>query len=311
MFLAPKHQMSPCPSFMKATCQYIRNTEIMPLKSRYDLILYPSLLKFTCRQVGIHELLGHGTGKLLQETAPGEYNFDIKNPPMNPVTSTPVETYYKLGQTYSSVFGAISSSYEECRAECVAMVLTCDFNILKIFGHGDGSEDMQGRAGDLLYASYLSMARAGVVATVFYDPKSGKWGQIHMRARFAILQAFLEADDDFTKLHYTKDDLSDLTVRVDRSKILTHGRPAVERLLQKLHVYKSAADVEAGKQLYEKCTEVSDFWAYRVRDAAIKKQPPRKIFVQANTFEEDGKVRLKEYEPTLEGMIQSYAERDI
>ena len=263
------------------------------------------------QQVGIHELLGHGTGKLLQEISPGEYNFDIKNPPISPMTSEPIKTYYKPDQTYSSVFGATSSSYEECRAECVAMALSCDFQILHIFGHGDGTEDMSGPAGDLLYASYLSMARAGVTATIFYDPKTRKWGQIHMRARFAILQAFLDAGDDFTKLQYTMDDLSDLTIRVDRNKILSHGRPAVERLLQKLHVYKSTADVEAGRELYEKWTEVSDFWAYKVRDAAIKKQPPRKIFVQANTFEEDGKVRLTEYEPTLEGMIQSYAERDV
>ena len=67
--------------------------------------------------VGLHELLGHGTGKLLQETAPGEYNFDIKNPPISPLTNKPVTSWYKPGQTWSSVFGPISGSYEECRAE--------------------------------------------------------------------------------------------------------------------------------------------------------------------------------------------------
>lgn len=46
-------------------------------------------------QVGLHELLGHGCGKLLQETSPGTFNFDHKNPPTNPVTGKPVSTYYK------------------------------------------------------------------------------------------------------------------------------------------------------------------------------------------------------------------------
>lgn len=123
-------------------------------------------------QVGIHELLGHGTGKLLQETAPGQYNFDIKNPPVSPVTNKPVSTWYKPGQTWSSVFGAIASSYEECRAECVAMALGCDFSILKIFGFGDGTEDLSNEAGDVLFASYLQMARAGLVALEFWDPKT-------------------------------------------------------------------------------------------------------------------------------------------
>ena len=89
-------------------------------------------------QVGIHELLGHGTGKLLQETEPGKFNFDPKHPPISPITNKPVTTYYKPGQTWGSVFGSVASSYEECRAETVAMALSCDFEILKIFGFGDG-----------------------------------------------------------------------------------------------------------------------------------------------------------------------------
>ena len=135
-------------------------------------------------QVGIHELLGHGTGKLLQEISPGVFNFDHKNPPISPVTGTPISTYYKPSETYSSVFGPTASSYEECRAECVAMALSCDFSLLKIFGFGDGEVDMDGKAGDVLYASYLSMARAGVLALEFWDPKSRKWGQIHMVRTF-------------------------------------------------------------------------------------------------------------------------------
>ncbi|KAL4963206.1 dipeptidyl-peptidase III [Aspergillus stella-maris] len=262
-------------------------------------------------QVGIHELLGHGTGKLLQETAPGEYNFDVKNPPISPVDGKPVSTWYKPGQTWSSVFGAIASSYEECRAECVAMVLGCDFSILKIFGFGDGTTDINNEAGDVLFAAYLQMARAGLVALEFWDPKTKKWGQAHMQARYSILRTFLDAGDDFVKLDYTKDDLSDLDIKLDRSKILSHGRPAVEKYLQKLHVYKSTADVEAGKKLYDDITSVDEWWGTKVRDIVLKNKIPRKVFVQGNTILEGDEVTLKEYEPTLEGIIQSFAERNV
>ena len=262
-------------------------------------------------QVGIHELLGHGTGKLLQETEPGKFNFDRENPPISPITNKQCETYYKPSQTWSSVFGSISSSYEECRAECVAMALSCDFEILRIFGFGDGKPDPDGPAGDVLYASYLSMARAGIAALEFWDPKSRKWGQAHMQARFSILQTFLRAGNDFTKLEYSKDDLSDLTIRVDRAKIISHGRPAVEDYLQKLHVYKCTADLEAGKELYERMTHVDEFYASKIRPEVLRRKTPRKIFVQANTVEENGTVVLKEYAPTLEGLIQSFAEREI
>ncbi|KAF7512386.1 hypothetical protein GJ744_001321 [Endocarpon pusillum] len=262
-------------------------------------------------QVGIHELLGHGTGKLLQEIEPGVYNFDHVNPPTNPVTNKTVSTWYKPGQTWSSVFGPIASSYEECRAECVAMVLGCDFEILKIFGFGTGKEDMNNEAGDVLYVAYLQMARAGVGALEYWDPQSRKWGQAHMQARFSILRTFMDAGDNFVELKASRDDLSDLEIHLDRSKILSHGRPAVGRYLQKLHVYKSTADVEAGRKLYDEVTGVDEWWGGKLRPVVLEKKTARKVFVQANTVLEGGEVVLREYEASMEGMIQSFAERDI
>lgn len=56
-------------------------------------------------QVGLHELLGHGCGKLLQETEPGTYNFDVKNPPISPIDGKPISSWYKPGATWGTVFG--------------------------------------------------------------------------------------------------------------------------------------------------------------------------------------------------------------
>ncbi|QYT02480.1 Dipeptidyl peptidase 3 [Trichoderma simmonsii] len=265
-------------------------------------------------QVGLHELTGHGCGKLLQETADGVYNFDKENPPVSPVSQKPITTWYKPGQTWSSVFGPIAASYEECRAELVAMYLSCEFPVLKIFGFGDGSEDINGPAGDVLYASYLSMARAGLASLEMWDPKSQKWGQAHSQARFSILKSFLEAGDDFCKLDYTKDDLSDLTIKLDRSKILTAGRDAVAKYLQKLHVYKSTADVKTGTDFYTQMSTVGlDFWGTKVRQVVLDNKQPRKVFIQANTTldEATGTVSIKHYDATLLGMIQSWADRDL
>lgn len=80
-----------------------------------DIALYEKLRSPAFEvQVGLHELLGHGTGKLLSELSPGEYNFDINNPPTNPLTGEPIKTWYKPGQTWGSVFGGVAASYEEC-----------------------------------------------------------------------------------------------------------------------------------------------------------------------------------------------------
>lgn len=196
------------------------------------------------------------------------------------------------------------------------MVLSCDFELLQIFGFGDGKEDVYGEAGDVLYAAYLSMARAGVAALEYWDPKSRKWGQIHMQARYAILRTFMDAGDHFCEIKAPNGDIQnpdDLEIFLDRRKILSHGRPAVADLLQKLHIYKATADFAAGKKMYDEITSVDEWWAEIGRPIVLKKKTPRKVFVQANTVldEQTGEVKLVEYEPTLEGMIQSYFERDV
>jgi dipeptidyl-peptidase-3 len=105
-----------------------------------------------------------------------------------------------------------------------------------------------------------------------------------------------------------------LTIALDRGKILTSGRKAVEAYLQKLHIYKSTADLDAGSKLYTDMTTVDPkFWGTDIRNEVLRNKQPRKVFVQANTFlnKATGKVELREYDPSVEGMIKSYAERDI
>jgi len=255
-------------------------------------------------QVGIHELLGHGTGKLLQETEKGKYNFDINKPPKSPITGEPVNTWYKPDETWGSVFGSIAASYEECRAECVAMYLGGELDLLEIFGYG---KDTEKRAEDVLYIEYLQMARAGLLALEYWDPEYKKWGQGHMQARFSILKTMLASG--IVKLVSNKADHDDLVISLDRSKIRSHGIPAVGDYLQKLHVYKSTADFEGGKKLYEDMTTVGEDMA-KYREVVMRKKLPRKQFVQANTVLEGGGVTLKEYEPTLEGLVRSYVERE-
>jgi len=258
-------------------------------------------------QVGLHELLGHGSGKLLQETEKGVFNFDKENPPISPLDGKPVQTYYKVGETWSGVFGGLAPSYEECRAECVAMYLCVEKEILGVFGHTDESEV---KAEDILYVAYLLMARAGLVALEFWDPKTKKWGQAHMQARYSILQCFLSAGDSFVTIKSTKPDYSDLIIRLDRTKIRSHGLKAVKKYLQELHIFKATADVERGTAMYKKMTDVNEEMA-QFRDVVVKNKLPRKLFVQASTEVEDGVVTLKEYPTTHEGLIQSWADRDV
>lgn len=76
----------------------------------------------------------------MTEDADGKFNFDIKNPPHNPVSGKAVETWYKPGQTFLGCFGESAVSLEECRAILVGFYLLDDAQFLKGFGFTDSSD---------------------------------------------------------------------------------------------------------------------------------------------------------------------------
>ena len=82
-------------------------------------------------KVALHELLGHGSGKCLQELPSGELNFEMGKV-LDPFTKEPITTYYKKGETFQNVFGRFQSAYEECRADSVAMYLCLFDDILEV-----------------------------------------------------------------------------------------------------------------------------------------------------------------------------------
>ena len=85
--------------------------------------------------VVLHELLGHGTSKLLTQYGPDSFNFDINNPPVSPLDGNPIRSWYQPEQTFTGIFGDLATSIDECRAECVGAYLMDDPELLELFGY--------------------------------------------------------------------------------------------------------------------------------------------------------------------------------
>lgn len=136
--------------------------------------------------VVFHELLGHGTGKLLTEESAGVCNFDSQNPPVNPITNTPISTWYRPGQTWTGLFGDLATTVDECRAECVGAYLLSDKDLLSMFGYTDESAIT---ASDLEYNMYLQLGVAGLNSLKNYMVEDRKWGQAHSRASLSTAAA--------------------------------------------------------------------------------------------------------------------------
>lgn len=249
-------------------------------------------------QVGLHELLGHGTGKLLQETSPGKFNFDREAHPE-------IKTYYGSSETWGSLFGATAGSFEECRAELVALylILFKTSEVLPVFEITDANDQK-----DVQLIATLLMARAGVIGLEFWDPESKKWGQPHMQARFGIFKCLHKAG--VVSLKHSKSDYDDLELVVDELKLETDAVEALRSFLHNLHVFKTTANVKEGIAFYNDITEVTEEYA-KYRDVVLRKKLPRKQLIQANTFLNGAEIEVREYDESEVGMIQSFVDRAV
>ncbi|KKK24886.1 hypothetical protein ARAM_000118 [Aspergillus rambellii] len=256
--------------------------------------------------VVLHAILGHGTGKFLTEISKGNYNFDLTNPPLNPLTGNPVSCWYHLGQTWTGVFGDLATTVDECRADLVGAYLIDEPGILTLFGYTDQSEI---KCRDLVYNLYLQLGIDGLRGLENYDPITEHRGQAHSRAHFAIFRYLLRNSDGL----YTVlcDPVNQkLTLNVDRSNTIQKGKPCLGRMLLTLHIYRGTADISHCREFYEDLSHV-DAQALQWRDIILFHKEPPLAFCHANTFLDGYQVRLKEYEPTAQGVIQSWAEREI
>lgn len=258
-----------------------------------------SLLAATSVNVGIHELLGHGTGKLLTEGDDGSLNFD-KNT-IDPISGHPVTTWYKPGETYSSVFGGMGSSYEECRAEAVSLYLCLVPELLEIFNLKTEKEQQ-----DAIYVCWLNMVRAGLCGLEFYTPETQQWRQAHMRARFCILEALARAPNPI--VHITEDAEDGVLITLDRERIATDGRKAIGDLLVNLNVNKATANAKRGQEYYGDMTTVNDTYV-RYREIIMARRKPRKQYVQPHTRIVGETVEVEEFAGTVEGVVQSFLAR--
>eukprot|EP01022_Parablepharisma_sp_SALTPOND_P017709 TRINITY_DN287_c0_g1_i1.p1 TRINITY_DN287_c0_g1~~TRINITY_DN287_c0_g1_i1.p1 ORF type:complete len:741 (+),score=95.70 TRINITY_DN287_c0_g1_i1:8973-11195(+) len=254
--------------------------------------------------VALHELLGHGTGKLLQESEEtGKPNFptDLKDP----FTNEPITNYYKAKETYESRFGHLHSAYEECRADTVAYYLSCYDAPMNILFPGREAEWNQ-----ILGMAWLGIIVAGLKGLEHYNPEQKKWMQAHVNAAYVIMKVLLEAGEGLIKFETTKREGKDYIIgKLDQAKIKTVGKEAIGKFLKKLHILKSLGDFKRAKEFFGHYSEV-DEEMLKIRNIVLMHKVPRRLELQGNLkVQENGEIKYVGYGKSFEGIIQSFVDR--
>ena len=258
-------------------------------------------------QVGIHELLGHGSGKLYHQNTDDAAPRRVGNEA--PDHRSPDHgSLLRAGGDVDSTFTSTASPYEEAapsaRASTSASNQRCSPSL--------AFPTQRPTPCDVSYINWLLMAHAGLKALEFYTPETKAWRQAHMRARFVILGVFLEAGSGLVQLaeKLGTDGKPDLEVHLDRSKILSVGRPAIGKFLLALQTYKSLGDLAGGLARFDKYSAVSDKML-EIRANVMARKEPRKLLVQPLLRQDaaSSTVELVEFEASTVGMIESFVAR--
>lgn len=258
-------------------------------------------------KVALHELLGHGSGKLFIKEADGKFNFDVDKV-INPLTNGPITKFYEHTETWGSKFGKINNAYEECRADTVALLLSTYDEVLKVL-----YPEVPEKWDDILFTVWYQVVTIGLQALEYWDAEKKAFGQAHMNADYVLVRVLLEAGEDLLKIVKEKkeDGADHFKIHLDRTKIRTVGRKAISNFAVKMQVYKSTGDVEAGSKMYLGYSEVDEFFL-GLRDIVLKNRLPRRLELQGDLALKsgpDGKpidVEYVSWPETFEGIITSY-----
>ena len=127
--------------------------------------------------VACHELLGHGVGKLIYRNADGTAPTFT-----DPVNGETFESCYEAGETWNGKFGAISASYEECRADTCGFYLCQLPDVYTLFDWEESEIDI------MLWTSVMNQFRKGILGLQLFNAETKKWGQAHTQGAYVFAQ---------------------------------------------------------------------------------------------------------------------------
>jgi dipeptidyl-peptidase-3 len=174
-------------------------------------------------------MFGHGSGKLLFKDAQGNCPFTLRDP----ISGDSINTCYSEGEDFQTLWGDISTSYEECKADTAGLYLLKfkemyeDFNITK---YND-----QATWADLLLSQMYADATGGLdTLPGSYNAETKKWKQAHSQARYVILQFLMQNQKEkIISIEMVRENgkIKDYMVNIDKNKMANEGWNLLKQLL--------------------------------------------------------------------------------
>ena len=248
--------------------------------------------------VACHELLGHGTGKLIFRTE-GQPTPTFTDPDRGDT----FESCYEVGEVWNTKFGAISTSFEECRADTCGFFLCTLPEVYTLFGIEEHEVDT------MLWVNVMQQFRKGIAGLNLFNAETGKWGQAHTQGAYVFAQYLLQNQKtELCSLELTENG-TDFLIHLNKENLMGEGRELIRQFLLILQTYKSSGCIERAAAWYAHYSKVEGE-LLKIREIVIANKVPRRLELYSRLERYNAKNILPiNYHECFEGIILSFAER--
>jgi dipeptidyl-peptidase-3 len=182
-----------------------------------------------------------------------------------------------VGDTWNSRFGAISASFEECRADTCGYFLCQLPEVYTLFGFDSSEIDT------LLWVNVMSQFRKGLLGLSLFNAETKKWGQAHTQGAYVLsMYLYKNQKSDIVKFEF-KEETDEFYIHLNKENLNKEGKELIRKFLIILQTYKSSGAAELATKFYNELSEVDEFFL-KVRQLVIKKKKPRRIELNNNLF---------------------------
>ena len=177
--------------------------------------------------VGGHELLGHGSGKLIYRSADGTIPYTF----VDPLTGENFQSCYEQGEDWNGKFGDISCAYEECRADTCSLYLCTIPQVCSLFGFNPENEE---EIKTMLWVNVMNQVRRGVAGLSCFNVEMGTFGEAHRWGEFVSTLFLYEnqtggpTEGRLLKFEVKEDEF---LIHLDKELLWTEGREVIRKLL--------------------------------------------------------------------------------
>jgi len=126
---------------------------------------------------------------------------------------------------WSTKFGSISSSYEECRADTCGFFLCTLKDVYSLFDFEDEDVDK------MLWVNVMNQFRKGLLGLTLYNPAAKKWGQAHTQGAFVFAMWLYKNQKSKIVEFEIVGDNEDFLIHLNQDNLVKEGKELIRQLL--------------------------------------------------------------------------------